>query len=159
VADKTAERRPKIEIPPAAIVGTVVILLGLGAWSYLEYQARKHPPQAAALTPEAKRYVRNLQLSDVEMKAAESYMKQAVVEVVGKIGNKGERALQRVEINCVFRDAYGQVVLRERVAIVGNKAGGLSPGDVKSFRLAFDNIPESWNQALPDLVIAQIVFA
>ncbi|MBI2680563.1 MAG: hypothetical protein HYX25_06090 [Candidatus Solibacter usitatus] len=77
----------------------------------------------------------------------------------GKIGNKGDRTLKLVEINCVFRDAFGQVVLRERVAIVGARAGRLSPGDLKNFRLAFDNIPDSWNQALPELVIAQIVFA
>jgi hypothetical protein len=110
------------------------------------------------LTAEAKQYVRNLQLSDVEMKAAESYMKQQVVEILGKIANHGSRTLNLVEINCVFYDAYGQVVLRERVAVVGRRTGSLAPGSTKSFRLAFDNIPESWNQALPQLVIAQIVF-
>jgi hypothetical protein len=36
--------------------------------------------------------------------------------------------------------------------------GPLAPGGKKNFRLAFDNIPESWNQALPQLVIAQTVF-
>jgi hypothetical protein len=153
VADK-----PKVEIPPALKLGVIVVALGVGVWGFMDYQARKNPPKPGALTAEAKKYVRQLQLSDVEMKAAESYMKQAVVEVVGKIGNKGDRVLKLVEINCVFRDAYGQVVLRERVAIVGRKTGNLTPGDVKNFRLAFDNIPESWNQALPDLVIAQIVF-
>jgi hypothetical protein len=34
----------------------------------------------------------------------------------------------------------------------------LMPGETKEFRLPFDTLPESWNQALPDLVIAQIVF-
>jgi hypothetical protein len=85
-------------------------------------------------------------------------MKQAVVEIVGKVTNSGPRTVKVVEINCVFRDAYGQVVLRERVAIVGNRTGPLAPGEQKRFRLAFDNIPESWNQGLPDLVIAQIIF-
>jgi len=151
--------KQKLEIPPAYYVGGVVVLLGLCAWAVLEYQARKYPPKPGVLTPEAKLYVRNLSLSDVAMKAAESYMKQAVVEVTGKIGNKGERTLKLVEINCVFRDAFGQVVLRERVAIVGSRTGTLPPANVKNFRLAFDNIPDSWNQALPELVIAQIVFA
>jgi hypothetical protein len=36
--------------------------------------------------------------------------------------------------------------------------GDLGPGDTKSFRLAFDSIPESWNKQMPDLVIAQVVF-
>ena len=50
------------------------------------------------------------------------------------------------------------VNLRERVAIVGRRTGTLSPADKKGFRLAFDSIPESWNQTMPDLVIAGIVF-
>jgi hypothetical protein len=50
------------------------------------------------------------------------------------------------------------VVLRERVPIVRRQLGGLNPGQTKDFRLAFDNIPESWNQVMPQLVIAQIQF-
>ena len=38
------------------------------------------------------------------MKAHESYLKQAVVEITGKIGNTGDRVLEVVEINCVFYD-------------------------------------------------------
>ena len=43
------------------------------------------------LTPEAKAYTRNLQLSDVEMKANENYFQQTVVEIEGKIANTGAR--------------------------------------------------------------------
>ena len=92
------------------------------------------------------------------MQANESYLKQEVVEINGKVTNKGDRVVKLVEVNCVFHDAYGQVVLRERVAIAGRKAGDLPPGDTKSFRLAFDSIPPSWNKQMPDLVIAQILF-
>ena len=52
----------------------------------------------------------------------------------------------------------GAISLRERVPIVGQKTGVVKPGETKSFRLAFDTIPESWNQDLPQLVIAQIQF-
>jgi hypothetical protein len=155
---KTKTETARLSIPVPLVVGAIIVMLGFGAWAFYDYWARKHPPAPPVLTAEAKHYVHSLQLSEVEMKAAESYMKQQVVEIVGKIANRGSRAVQVVEINCVFHDAYGQVVLRERVAIVGRRTGTLAPGDKKSFRLAFDNIPESWNQALPDLVIAQIVF-
>jgi hypothetical protein len=30
---------------------------------------------------------------------------------------------------------------------------------VKPFRLAFDNVPEEWNQAMPSMVIARIDFS
>jgi hypothetical protein len=36
--------------------------------------------------------------------------------------------------------------------------GGLAPGQARLFRVAFDNVPESWNQAMPQPVIAAIEF-
>jgi hypothetical protein len=145
-------------IPTPLVVGGIIVVLGLSAWGGYDYWQRKHPPAAPVLTAEAKQYVHNLQLSGVEMKATESYMKQRVVEITGNIANNGPRAVKVVEINCVFYDPYGQLVLRERVTVVGRRTGLLATGNAKGFRLAFDNIPESWNQQLPALVIAQIVF-
>lgn len=116
-------------------------------------------PGVTPLTPEAKEYVRRLDLSDVRMKATETYLKQTITEIEGNIQNQGNRALQSVEIVCVFYDAYGQVVLRERVPIVKRSGGALKPGQTRAFRLPFDNIPASWNNQMPKLVIAAITFA
>jgi hypothetical protein len=82
-----------------------------------------------------------------------------VVEINGKIGNSGDRNLNTVEIYCIFYDGYGQMVLRQRVPIVIERTGELKPGETKSFRLPFDDIPQSWNQAMPQLVIAGIRFS
>jgi hypothetical protein len=150
VADKSPSRM--------FIVAPVVLALGGGAFWWLDYQSRHQVSQRPTLTAEARGYLKNLALSDVSMQANESYLKQEVVEINGKIGNKGERVVKLVEINCVFHDPYGQVVLRERAAIAGRKAGDLRPGETKNFRLAFDSIPQSWNKQMPDLVIAQILF-
>jgi len=139
-------------------VAAVVLGLGAAAFWWLDYQSRRAVAQGPVLTTDARAYLKNLQLSEVQMQAAESYLKQAVVEIGGKIGNNGDRVVKLVEVNCVFRDAYGQVVLRERMAIAGRKTGDLKPGETKAFRLAFDSIPESWNKQMPDLVIAQILF-
>lgn len=141
---------------PLIIVIAIVVAGATGFYYYLKF-ARSSPPQPV-LTAEAKAYVKHLQLSDVQMKATESYIGQAIVEITGRIGNKGERPLSQVDINCVFYDPYGQVVLRQRVSIVRGRAGGLKPGETKDFRLAFDELPQSWNNAMPQLVIAQIVF-
>ncbi len=51
-------------------------------------------PTAAPLTADAKAYVRNLQLTDVTMKATESYVKQMVTEIEGKVTNAGNRAVR-----------------------------------------------------------------
>jgi hypothetical protein len=143
---------------PAYYVIAILILLGAGVWGYTQYLDR-HNQTDLPLTPEAKLYTRNLQLSDVELKAKENYFQQAVVEIDGKIANTGPRPLETVEIYCVFRDPYGQLVLRRRLAIVSGRMGGLKPGETKSFRLPFDDLPQSWNQSMPQLVIAGVKFS
>jgi hypothetical protein len=141
-----------------AIVIGLVLALGIGGFFYLDRAAKKPPPARPPLTGEARAYARNLKLTDVEMKAHESYLKQSVVEIVGNIQNLGDRVVKTVEINCVFYDAYGQVVLRERVPIVSPRIGAVSPREIKPFRLPFDNVPEGWNQVMPQLVMAGIEF-
>ena len=156
VASKTAPK--EAFIPPVAVVIGLVLVLGLGGFFYLDRAAKKPPPAPPPLTGPARAYARYLQLTNVEMKAHESYLKQSVVEIVGNIQNAGDRIIKTVEINCVFYDAYGQVVLRERVPIVSTRIGAVSPGQIKAFRLPFDNVPESWNQVMPQLVMAGIEF-
>ncbi len=156
--DRASTKNLLSAIPVAWIVIAVILAAGGAVFLSLERRSASEPEPARPATADAKAYVQYLRLRDVEMQAHESYLRQSVTEIVGKIANNGNRSLKRVEINCVFYDAYGQVVLRERVPLVGEKTRGLAPGEIKNFRLAFDNIPESWNQAMPQLVIAEIVF-
>lgn len=151
-----SNRRPlKLGLP--LYVAAALAVLALGVFAYMRYLDSRQT-QLMALSPEAREYVRHLKLSDVAMSAKESYLKQTVTEITGKITNAGDRAVQSVEIYCVFYDPYGQLVLRQRVPIVSERMDGLKPGESKSFRLPFDNIPESWNQQMPQLVIAGIKF-
>lgn len=141
---------------PFLIVGAVLILGGAG-FVYLRETASTGPAPMV-LSPEARAYVKNLKLSEVGMKANESYMGGAVVEITGKIANNGPSVLKQVDLYCVFYDTMNQVVLRAPVSIVRAKTGGLAPGATKDFRLPFDNLPQSWNNDMPQLVIGQIVF-
>jgi hypothetical protein len=156
VATKTYKQKS------ANFVLTVVLaLLGsiggsLTYWFFLRDSAPSR--QLSPLTPEARDYVKNLKLGETQMKASENYMKSMVVELTGKITNAGDRALRLVELNCVFYDPYGQVILRERVPIVRARGDAFKPGETRSFRLPFDGIPQNWNQAIPQLVIARIDF-
>jgi hypothetical protein len=138
----------------------VLIVLAVGATAgYFLYQKSKDRARnVPVLTQEATAYLQHLQLSDVDMQAAENYLGHTVMNITGKLTNNGPRTLQLVEINCTFRDFSGQVVSRERVAIVGRKTGPVATGQTRSFELAFDNVPGTWNQSLPDLVISQIHF-
>lgn len=141
------------------VYATIAVLLGgIAFFAYLQYSSRR-PQAQLELTPEANAYVRNLPLSDVTMKATGNYMKQTVVEIEGKITNAGPRPIDVVEIYCQFYDSYNQLVLRQRMAIVSPKMGGLKSGETKSFRLPFDELPQSWNQAMPQLRIAGVKFS
>ena len=146
--------KPNIGLP--MYFGAAVAVLGVALFAYL--QTADNKTAGLPLTPEGKAYVRNLRLSDVTMKATDSYVNQRIVEIEGSVGNAGDRTLGAVDINCVFYDGIGQLVLRKRVPIVSERLGGLRPGETKSFRLPFDEIPESWNQAMPQLVIAGVKF-
>lgn len=151
-------RREKQQgIPVQMVVAAVVVLLGLGTWFYFDRFAAQ-PAQDAPLTAEGKAYAENLRLSEVGMKATDSYAGQTIVEIEGKIGNAGAKPLESVEIYCVFSDPYGQLILRRRLPIVSSKMGGLKPGETKPFRLPFDDIPQSWNNEIPRLVIASVKF-
>ena len=135
---------------------TLVLALAL-AGGLLWFVNRPQPTaEAAPLSADAKSYVRNLQLTDVTMKATESYVKQMVTEIEGKITNSGTRTVEHADVYCVFYNFYGQVILRERAAIV---VTGLKPGETRAFRLPFDDIPAGWNNQMPQLVIARIEFA
>jgi hypothetical protein len=112
--------------------------------------------QAAPLSSDAKAYVRNLQLSEVTMNATESYVGQTVTEIEGTIANAGGRTVEHADVYCVFYNSYGEVILREKVPIV---VTGLKPGEKRTFRLPFDDIPGGWNNQMPQLVIARIEFA
>jgi hypothetical protein len=149
---------PDVKISPSNIVIGLAMILMLGIFSWLMFGPKPPPPPPPVLTEEAKQYLDNLALSNVHMQAAESMVNQRVVEILGNITNKGGRTVKLAEVTCVFRDYYGKELKRERVAIVGQTTGPLAPGVSKPFRLAFDDLADSWNQALPKLVIAQIQF-
>ena len=150
--------RRKIPLPVLiAIAGGLVAVAG-GLFVLSRPPANRVENNSPA-SQEARAYVRNLLLKDVTIQATENFMNQQVVEVQGSIGNQGPRALQLVDVYCLFQNVNGQEIRRERLPIVAAKGQPLKPGEIRKFRLPFDSVPEGWNQAIPRMVIAQIAFA
>jgi hypothetical protein len=153
----STSQKPKASYVPIAI-GAVALVLLLGAFLYLNH-GRPSGVSEEQASQEAKAYVRNLELADVTMQAAENFMQQQVVEVAGKITNRGNRPLESIDVYCLFYNVNGSVIHRERVPVVRSKGQPLAPGETRSFRLPFDSLPAAWNQAMPHLVVAQIRFS
>ena len=152
------ESKPKFEITPAMLVIAAALLAAAGAVAWLTWGPKPAPPAPGVLTQAAKQYLGQLHLKNVAMQAAENYVQQRVVEITGDITNSGPRKIALIEVTCFFRNVEGQPIQRERVLVIGGHKGTLDSGATKPFRLAFDNLSPEWNQALPDLVIAQIQF-
>lgn len=171
----SAGEKKRFTVPPMAIVIGLLLVVGLAGFLYLDRVSRQAPPGPPPLTGAAKAYVKYLKFVGADgqtpespvMESHESYLKQSIVEITGNILNAGDRVLNSVEINWVFYEPgsvmpdgklYQEVIWRERTFVVRKGTGGLEPGKSRPFRVAFDNVPESWNQAMPQPVIAAIEF-
>ena len=146
----------KISPVVLGVAGCTIVVVFIAA-AYLTRSA----PQASLIraSAEATSYLPNLQLSDVTMKAAENLMRQQVVYIDGKISNNGPRSIERIDVFCIFSGVDGREVYRERVPVVQAAKTSFGPHQMRTFELPFDSLPDSWNQAMPKLVIAQIRFA
>ncbi len=150
-------RRSSAPIVPIAL-GLLLVAAAGGAWVF--YNQKKVATQEdPVLTQQARDYLSNLDLTNVEMAAAEDALGQTLLEITGKITNNGDRPVTAVEVNCVFRDVNGAEVDRQRALVVRERDGPLAPGASRDFRLPFDKISDRWNQAVPNLYVARIQFA
>lgn len=136
----------------------VGLLLGIAGFGYLEWKGRSDLPiEQVVLTDEARGYLTSLDLSDVEMGATDNALGQTLVEITGTIRNIGDRPVRSIRLNCVFFDVYG-IELHRVLSTIVRSSQGLAPGGEAAFRLPFDDIPAGWNQVLPSLYVAEIVF-
>jgi hypothetical protein len=142
---------------PWPVLG-IVVLLAAATGGFFWWQSQQASDGGPALTEEAKQYLPFLDLSGVEMEASEDFLEQTLVTIQGKVINKGDRTLSLIDVNCVFREINGIEIARERATLVGRRTGPLKTGEAQDFRLAFDAIPEEWNQTMPNLFISQIQF-
>ena len=148
---------------PSATVGVIVLAVALvgGTAAWFLYQRSLAQTEAQPeLTAEASSYLGNLPLSkDTGMTAKEDALGQTLLEITGSISNTGDRTCELIEVNVVFMGIDGVEAGRQRSTFVDSRTGPLEPGETQPFRMAFDNVPEYWNQAFPNLFISQIQFA
>ncbi len=151
---RIAARKPRLV--PWLIAALVAVALG-GVVYLLIQQGSGSTTTQVVLTDEARGYLPNLDLEEVQMAATDNTLGFTLVEITGKIRNNGDRPIQSIRLNCVFFDVYG-IELHRVLSMIVRSGDGLVPGAARDFRLPFDDIPEGWNQVMPNLYIAEIVF-
>jgi hypothetical protein len=153
--DKQLKEASKTPLMPI-LIGALAVAAAGAVLLYMQQAGRGD--SEAALTDDARAYLTNLDLNNVTMEARDDALGQTLLEITGEITNLGQSEVVVVEANCVFRDVDGTELERQRAALVSERTGALEPGDTQTFRMAFDSVPEAWNQIVPDLFIAQIRF-
>jgi hypothetical protein len=78
----------KFEVTAPMLAVTAAVLAGLGAAAWIAYAPKVAAPHHV-LTSDEKDYLSQLQLKDVKMEAAESYVQARLVEITGSIINHG----------------------------------------------------------------------
>jgi hypothetical protein len=141
------------------VAGALVLILGTALAMYMWRESAERVEAEPVLSDAAKAYLSLLDLSEVQMAAREDALGQTLLTIEGYVTNLGEKTVTLAEINCVFRDINGVEIARERGRIVRDRGGPLGPAERKPFRLAFDNVPDEWNQIMPSLYVSQILFA
>jgi hypothetical protein len=157
VLEQNKQLKDASKLPLTPILIGVIAVVAAGAGLFYLQQAGRGGSEAV-LTDAGRAYLSNLDLNNVTMEARDDALGQTLLEITGEITNLGQSEVIVVEANCVFRDVDGTEIERQLAALVSERTGALSPGDTQTFRMAFDSVPEGWNQIVPDLFIAQIRF-
>jgi len=144
-------------------IGAAIIVLAIAA---IAWYGRKAGEPTAPAAPDP--YIANLAISDLKMHAAESFVGATVTYLDGKLTNNGDRTLNQATAEVVFRDALGQVVLRDQRPlnvlvwqgpdrnVVDMRSAPLAPRASADFRLTFEHIPSDWNRQYPEVRIVQV---
>jgi hypothetical protein len=143
------------------LVAAAVGLAVLGGIIWLGPPAPPRTPAVPAalppLTAEEEAYLSQIEISRLELSRWQNYLGQQVTYLDGLVTNHGPRRIVALELTIEFQDVLGQVVLRENWrAIGGGRPSVLAPrptplatAESRSFRAAFEHIPDDWNRGRP----------
>ena len=143
------------------VVGVAVVLIVAGIAAYL---LRSSPKSAAAVHP----YASKLELSNLKMSVAENFVGASVTYIDGVVTNTGDKTVIHAVVHVAFKNSLAEVAQAEDVPLhvlqtsgpypdaVDLIASPLGPSQGKPFRLTFEHISSDWNQAYPDLQVADV---
>jgi hypothetical protein len=140
----------------------VVILVGV-----LVFAGRKKGPAAPTTLQPADAYAASLPVTNPAMSEADNLSGGKMTYLDGHIQNTGSRTLTGATVQVVFAndEAMPPAIETVQLALIRTtqpyidtepvSAEPLKPGDGHDFRLAFESVPENWNQQMPEIRVIQ----
>lgn len=175
MANPDPNRNPDPQFPvrpqsnfPWPVVAVVVAALILAAFIYYLPRVPKRGPNPSAGAVPAQPFGETIQITNLKVQPSPTGNS---VYVQGTVANASPKKINDITVVTRFYDSGGNVVLQDTVpmqALPKNTADTvgvsfaedpLNPDSSKEFRLAVDNVPNTWNHQAPGLEVAHVGFA
>lgn len=111
----------------------------------------------SAPTPEETAYLQNIQLTPGHAEAAQNFLQHTVTTVSGTVTNKGNKTVLYLEISLTFADIEGKPIEQRKAYPINRGSAPLKPGESREFRSSFDQVPPTWNQAVPQMAPVRVI--
>ncbi|TAM84556.1 MAG: DUF2393 domain-containing protein [Acidobacteria bacterium] len=142
---------PALRRLAAAVALAVAALAGCGVG---KKQVEKSPSR-----PEEPSYLRNIQITPGRVEAAQNFLQHTITTVYGTVTNNGNKTVRNLEISLTFSDIEGKPIEQKSATPIANDDPPLKPGETRPFQLSFDQVPDMWNQAPPQMAPVRVVLA
>ena len=158
---------PKRAFPATAVTIAAVAVAILVTLLVLMSRRHEATPPPNTLLPLAA-YAPNLVLTDVHMSESSSMSGGKLLYVEGHLANHGPATVTGISVQVVFSNDVKMPPQMEtgplnliymRQPYVDTRpvsASPLAPGAEADFRLAFDDVNDTWNQQMPQIRITQV---
>jgi hypothetical protein len=141
----------------AIVVAALAVLILLGRGSGPAQQ-----PGGVGMADPAP-YAASLPITGLTMSEASSFSGAKVTYIDGQVANTGKETITAITVQAGFHNELRQFSLRAvmpltlirttepYVDVEPVSADPIQPGQHRQFRLIFDNVPEDWDQQVPEI--------
>lgn len=150
------------------VVVAVVLVLAVVAGLFFFFGHGKTGTVVTPISTPIDPYAGSLAISDLKMSESANLAGGKSTYLDGRIANGGGKTVTGISVQVLFRDPAHEVawnvtqpltLIRTRepyIDVEPVSAAPLKPGDGREFRLIFDNVPQDWDGAFPEVRIIRV---
>jgi hypothetical protein len=143
---------------PFLLIGAVVVIVLLVVFGWLERPGPPGPAEKPLPFGAAEQaYAGKVKFENLRMSRFANFLNQEVTYLDGDIVNQGNRSIADLAVTVEFCNIGNKVVMRQTMRPLGEQAAPIAPGESRSFRLAFEQIPDDWNMQYPNIQVTGLV--